>query len=235
MKISIIQLAALLLLATTANAQPNPLAYVQTRVDQDQSATFQEKIFAHTDKTFYLAGEILWVKLYCVDALTHKSLDLSKLAYVEVLGHDNRTALQGKNDLDKGHGEGSFSLPPSIHTGNYRLRAYTNWMKNDGPQNFFEQPITIVNVFGGLPVGADSTDTTGHRPLTRPEPFHLALFPEGGDLVTDLRSTIAFEATDDQDRALTTATGFIADEHNDTLLSFHTVRDGMGAFSFIPP
>jgi hypothetical protein len=230
---SIIQLSAFLLLSVAATAQPNPLAYVQTRVDQDQSATFQEKIFAHTDKTFYLAGEILWVKLYCVDAATHKPLDLSKLAYVEVLGPDNKPALQGKIALDKGHGEGSFSLPPSIHTGNYRLRAYTNWMKNDGSRNFFEQPITIVNVFGGLPAGADSTDSLTHQPIPKAEPFHLALFPEGGDLVTGLRSTVAFEAADDQDRALTT-TGFIADDHNDTVLSFHTLRNGMGTFAFTP-
>ena len=233
MKSSIIQLSAFLLLSVATAAQPNPLAYVQTRVDQDQSATFQEKIFAHTDKTFYLAGEILWVKLYCVDAFTHKSLDLSKLAYVEVLGPDNRPALQGKIALDKGHGEGSFSLPPSIHTGNYRLRAYTNWMKNDGSRNFFEQPITIVNVFGGLPAGADSTDSLTHQPIPKPEPFHLAFFPEGGDLVTGLHSTVAFEAADDQDRPLTTA-GFIADDHNDTVLSFHTLRNGMGVFTFSP-
>jgi hypothetical protein len=233
MRTSIIQLTTLLLLAVAANAQPNPLAYVQTRVDQDQSATFQEKIFAHTDKTFYLAGEILWLKLYCLDATTHRPLDLSKLAYVEVLGPDNRPALQGKIALDKGRGEGSFSLPPSIHTGNYRLRAYTNWMKNDGPRNFFEQPITIVNVFGGLPAGADSTDTLTHQPIPKPEPFHLALFPEGGDLVTGLHSTIAFEATDDQDRTLN-ATGYIADDHNDTILSFHTLHDGMGTLTFTP-
>ena len=233
MKHPFLQLSVFLVLAVAVNAQPNPLAYVQTRVDQEQSTAFQEKLFVHTDKTFYLAGEILWLRLYCLDAASHRPLDLSKLAYVEVLGPDNRPALQGKIALDKGHGEGSFSLPPSIHTGNYRLRAYTNWMKNDGPQNFFEQPITIVNVFGGLPVGADSTDTLGHRIFTKPEPYHLALFPEGGDLVTGLRSTIAFEATDDQDRALS-ATGFIADEHNDTLLSFHTGQDGMGSSTFIP-
>jgi hypothetical protein len=233
MKISIIQLSAFLLLSVAAAAQPNPLAYVQTRVDQDQSATFQEKIFAHTDKTFYLAGEILWVKLYCLDAATHRPLDLSKLAYVEVLAPDNRPALQGKIALDKGHGEGSFALPPSIRTGNYRLRAYTNWMKNEGSGNFFEQPITIVNVFGGLPAGADSTDSLTHQPIPKAEPFHLALFPEGGDLVTGLRSTVAFEATDDQDRSLT-VTGFIADDHNDTILSFHTLREGMGKFSLTP-
>jgi len=233
MRNSIIHLSALLLLAAAANAQPNPLAYVQTRVDQDQSATFQEKLFVHTDKTFYLAGEILWLKCYCLDAATHRPLDFSKLAYVEVLGPDNRPAMQGKIALDKGHGEGSFSLPPSIHTGNYRLRAYTNWMKNDGPQNFFEQPITIVNVFGGLPVGADSTDTLTRQHIGKTEPFLLSLFPEGGDLVTSLRSTIAFEATDDQGRPLTVA-GFIADDHNDTVLSFHTLRDGMGTLALTP-
>ncbi len=233
MRTSIIPLSILLLLAVAAHAQPDPLAYVQARVDQDRSTTFQEKLFAHTDKTFYLAGEILWLKIYCLDATTHRPLDLSKVAYVEILGPDNRPALQGKIALNEGLGDGSFSLPPSIPTGNYRLRAYTNWMKNAGPRGFFEQPITIINVFGGLPANADTMDTLTHQPIPKPEPFHLALFPEGGDLVTGLRSTIAFEATDDQDRPLT-VTGCIADEQNDTILSFHTLRDGIGTLTFIP-
>ena len=44
-----------------------------------------EKLFLHTDKEFYLAGEVVWFKVYCVDVSFHKPMNISKLAYVEIL------------------------------------------------------------------------------------------------------------------------------------------------------
>src|SRR5471030_1703399 len=53
---------------------------------QDKYPPFlQEKLFVHTDKTFYLPGEFIWFKIYDVDGLFNKPLDLSKVAYVEIL------------------------------------------------------------------------------------------------------------------------------------------------------
>ena len=46
---------------------------------------FQEKLFLHTDKEFYTAGEILWFKIYAVDGAFHKPSEFSKIAYIEVL------------------------------------------------------------------------------------------------------------------------------------------------------
>src|SRR3977135_1295836 len=49
----------------------------------------QEKVFVHTDKSFYVPGEIIWFKLYTVDARFHMPIDLSKVAYVEILDKNN--------------------------------------------------------------------------------------------------------------------------------------------------
>src|SRR5688572_33500292 len=86
----------------------------------------QEKIFAHTDKSFYVCGEILWFKLYNVDAYLNKPLAVSKIAYVELLSSDQKPVLQAKIELNEGTGSGSFMLPFSLNSGIYVLRAYTN-------------------------------------------------------------------------------------------------------------
>ncbi|HEY1871286.1 MAG TPA: hypothetical protein VGG71_09520, partial [Chitinophagaceae bacterium] len=44
-----------------------------------QTKNYNEKIFVHTDKAFYLAGESIWFKLYCVDENFHKPSDISKV------------------------------------------------------------------------------------------------------------------------------------------------------------
>src|SRR5688500_9968152 len=59
----------------------------------------QEKIFVHTDKDFYLAGEIVWYKIYYMDGTFHRPLDLSKLAYVEIIDQNNKPVMQAKNAI----------------------------------------------------------------------------------------------------------------------------------------
>jgi len=213
--------------ALSALAQSDALASVQTRADTWQKVVLQEKTFVHTDRSFYLAGEILWCRIYCVDGNTHRPSGISKLAYVELLDPANRSVLQGKIALEKGFGEGSLYMPPSIPTGTYQLRAYTSWMKNFGPETFFAQPVTIVNTIKGIDTAALT------RPDTTTNHYTLSFFPEGGDLVSGLPSTLAFEAADDQGRGLDTD-GMILGSNNDTIVTFHPQREGMGSFQFTP-
>ena len=110
-----------------------------------QSKNFQEKLFVHMDKNIYLAGEILWFKMYAVDLTNNKPADLSKIAYLEILDQDNIPIVQTKISLNKGSGNGSVYLDVSIKPGNYKMRAYTNWMKNFDPEFYFEKDITIIN------------------------------------------------------------------------------------------
>jgi hypothetical protein len=217
----------LCLSALPALAQSDALGSVQARADTWQKLVLQEKIFAHLDKPFYLAGEILWCRLYCVDANTHRPLDVSKLAYIELLDQDNKPVLQGKIALEKGFGQGSFLITPSIPTGNYLLRGYTSWMKNFGPETFFTQSVAIVNTLTGV----DSTALT-HQDSTK-NSYTLGFFPEGGDLVAGLPSTLAFEITDDQGRSID-ADGAILNNANDTITTFHPQKEGMGTLNFTP-
>jgi hypothetical protein len=74
----------------------------------------REKIFAHTDKDFYIAGEILWFKLYNVSADSLKPLDLSNVAYVEIVNANQKPVLQATVALNNGSGNGSFYLTSSL-------------------------------------------------------------------------------------------------------------------------
>src|SRR5687768_6030743 len=61
-----------------------------------------EKLYVHTDKNFYLAGELLWFKVYNVDGAACQPVDLSKIAYVEILDRENKPVMQAKIALRKG-------------------------------------------------------------------------------------------------------------------------------------
>ena len=207
--------------ALHAFAQNNLKAVTDAFNDHHEN-TLQEKIYVHTDKNFYLTGEIIWFKLYNTDATFNKPLDISSVAYVEILDTLNKPVQQAKIGLNKGEGNGSFYLPQSISSGNYKLRAYTNWMKNFDAAYYFEKNITIVNL-QKMPVTAEKDSV---------ENYDIKFFPEGGDLINGLQSKVAFKATTQDGKGFEFA-GFVLD-NTDTIIRFAPYHAGMGNFIFTP-
>lgn len=163
------------------------------------------------------------MKIYYVDASLHRPLDVSTVAYVELINKDKKVELQSKIALDDNGGDGSLFLPASLNSGNYVLRVYTHWMKNFDANFYYEQIIRVINPFTRL----SKTDV----PSTAK--YDVQFFPEGGNLVAGLESVVAFRAVDSHGRGIHFK-GAIVDEHNDTLVHFHPLKFGMGRFVFTP-
>jgi len=193
------------------------------KFDNYRQQVLQEKIYVHTDKVFYLAGEIIWFKIYCVEGTFHKPLNISKVAYVELLDNENKPALQAKIELKNGSGNGSLYLPVSVSSGNYKIRAYTNWMKNFSPEFYFEKNITVVNTL--------STIVKSIQP-TR-ELYDIQFFPEGGNLVQEIQSKVAFRVVGSNGHGINFA-GTIVNENKEVIVSFHPAKFGLGNFLFTP-
>jgi len=220
---SFLPFAVLFLTGRIAFAQQEDAEGLKEQFVQFQLHHFQEKLFLHVAKTFYLAGETIWFTIYELDGYYHKPLSLSRIAYVEVLDKDQRPVLQAKIEMKDSRGSGSFSLPVSLGSGHFKLRAYTSWMKNFSPDYYFEQPLTIVNTLREVPVLrprlADSID--------------VQFFPEGGNLVTGLESVVGFKAVGRSGEG-TDCQGVIINHRNDTVVRFRSLHFGMGRFSFKP-
>lgn len=212
-----------ILIASFRTFAQSPLQEINNKYILSQENTLQEKIYAHTNKNFYIAGDILWFKLYNTSNNNHQLVDYSKVAYVEVLDLNNKPVVQAKIELKKGTGNGSFYLPVSLSSGNYLFRAYTNWMKNFSPETFFEKPITIVNTLREETIENEVSQTD----------YTFQLFPEGGNLVNDLKSKIAFRAVDHSGKGIRFK-GAIINQKNDTIVRFQPYKFGMGTFAFTP-
>lgn len=212
----------LLFVMQAGRAFSQDISSIENSFETYNNNNYQEKIFLHTDKTVYATGEVIWFKAYVTNANSNTLSLLSKICYVEIISN-NKPLLQAKIDIDSGKGDGSFLIPSSIRTGNYLIRAYTNWMKNFDSHFYFEQIITIINPDKG-PV-ANNSDSAAS--------YHIQFFPEGGNLVYNLNNTIAYKITDAFGKGLN-AKGFILNEKNDTITKFETERFGMGTFSFHP-
>lgn len=198
-------------------------ASIPARFKSYSEKAIQEKLFIHSDKELYVAGDILWFKLYYVEGTTLEPMNMSKLAYVEVINSNNEPVQQGKIELEKGTGKGSFYLPASLPTGNYSLRAYTNWMKNFDVSQFFEKKIMIINTLKA-PDAAPAKDSLA---------VVADFFPEGGNLVSGLTSRIGFQVYNNKG-SLNECRGIIMNENNDSVTSFVPLKFGLGSFYFTP-
>ncbi len=214
----------LLLASIFASAQNEAVVNnLQQQFNNYQQQAVQEKIFVHTDKDFFLAGDILWFKVYAIDALNNKPTDLSRVAYVEVIDGDKKPVLQAKIKLDGGSGKGSFQIPTSVRSGSYVIRAYTNWMKNFNAELYFSKPLTIVNTFKNIDA-KKAADTAQ---------YDMRFFPEGGNLVDGIQSKVGFRIIDQHGKGVD-CSGSIVDQGGQAVVSFKPQKFGIGNFTLTP-
>jgi hypothetical protein len=105
----------------------------------------QEKVHLHLDKPYYAIGDDIWFKAYVTDTKTAALTTLSQILYVELIDERDSLKQQLKLPLLNGIGWNDFKLPDSLSEGNYRIRAYTQLMRNAGPDFFFDKTIKIGN------------------------------------------------------------------------------------------
>ena len=191
--------------------------------NQYRGQYIQEKLYVHTDKDSYVSREILWFRIYYVNAFYNSPASVSKIAYIEMLDKNNQAVVQQKVSLKPGESNGSVIIPVNIPSGTYRLRAYTSWMKNFSPDYFFEKPIRILN----------PQDLQSQPALSKTARYDIQFFPEGGNLVQNIETKVGFRITDAYGKGLD-CEGILLNSNSDTILKFHPKNLGLGNFVFTP-
>ncbi|MBE8721874.1 hypothetical protein [Sphingobacterium pedocola] len=105
----------------------------------------QEKFYLHLDKTNYTTGETIWFKAYSTIGIENLLSNWSRIAYVELIDPARGKVNFIRIPLVNGLGVGDFTLPDTLTEGAYRIRAYTNWMRNDDEQFFYDRTVQIGN------------------------------------------------------------------------------------------
>jgi len=165
----------------------NTLCLGKSQKSIADSLSLIEKIYLHTDRSTYYTGDDVWFKAYLIDALDHSLTNHSRNLHVELISPALKIISNRIIRLDSGLGNGDFKLPPDISSGKYKIRAYTNYMRNFSDQLFFTKEIIIVNANDGQ---AEISDKVNYVENT----IRLNFFPEGGSLVNNVSSIVAFKA-----------------------------------------
>lgn len=179
----------------------------------------QEKIFVHSDRDIFTAGETIWFKTYIT--LDGLPTNLSKVVYVELANNKGQLVAKRMLKADDGSAAGEITLNDSLPSGTYTLNAYTLWMLNF-PQFIFKKHIAVHNANAGK-----------RKPASTAGDFTVQLLPEGGNLVAGLESRVAFKAVDAAGMPLNIQ-GSVLDSKKNTVSTLNATHNGMGVFTFAP-
>ena len=196
-KAILLSLAVAALSAATASASEPLSADSLTAAFLDYYAKVpQEKIYVHTDRGDYAAGDSIWFRIFVVDAASNKLSDRSKFAYLELI--DNTADTLVTRIKIKADSAGIFAnampLSPRMKSGSYTLAAYTRWMQNFEQDLFFKKSVNVVNPDEGIA-----------QPVVRSRVVNsiaLDVMPEGGNLLAGLPQRIAYKAIADDGRGI---------------------------------
>lgn len=274
-----------------------------------------EKIYLHFDKPYYAVNDTIWFKAYVTIDL-HQLTPLSRILYVDIISEQNQLINELKLQLVNGMASSYIALSPMYaKRGNYRLRAYTRWMRNSDEAYFFNRTISVgstdpgqviprisfknsitdklakinavvvykdqdgnpysnkkvtwkaTNDDGTISKGKGETNQNGilnvnfssdkpdglnssllttdieiedKKPITKifqidvtPPGVDVQFFPEGGALISGIRSRVAFKAVKPDGFGIE-AKGTITDNTGAVVANLTSQHLGMGAFALLP-
>jgi TonB-dependent Receptor Plug Domain len=205
-----------------------PITKAVEQLKTFSSTHITEKAYLHFDKPYYAAGDTIYFKAYLTLGEKHELGNLSGLLHVDLINTNNKIDQSLKLQLANGVAWGDFALPDSLPKGNYRVRAYTRWMRNNGDENYFDQPIPVGSILNSK---VSESGGSGKKIVsTKPD---IQFFPEGGEMVTGISSKIAFKAVGTNGFGVNVK-GIITDNENKEVATFASVHTGMGYFYLNP-
>lgn len=193
---------------------------INDRLDNYVCTHSTEKLYLHQDRTCYVAGETIWFNLYQI--LSSSARNASGVAYVDMIDGKSEVVAQAKYPLLGGQASGSLDIPAELSTGSYQIRAYTQWMLNEGIERSFRRELKIQ--------GLSENEIIPAIPYSE---IRVQFFAEGGRLIEGLASKVALEAVDSSGKGIKVK-GVILNTKKEVVQHFQTNAEGRGSFFFQP-
>jgi TonB-dependent Receptor Plug Domain len=188
-----------------------------------QDRFISEKVYLHTDRDQYVAGDTLLAKAYLFDATNHHLSTQSEVLFVSLLDDKGNLVLQQKHQLHQAQASIFMVLPKKIAPTTYQLVGHTRLMQNFADDFFFHKNITLV---------APGVVTDKSVP-TSTDSLSIQFFPEGGDMIVGLPCRVAFKTTLPNGKGLDVE-GFIEDDKGERITDLTSAYLGMGVCLITP-
>ncbi|MES2109218.1 MAG: TonB-dependent receptor [Bacteroidota bacterium] len=210
------------------------LLFAATVLCQQVSNNAVEKTYLQFDKPYYAIGDTIYFKAYVTLGAENKLSALSGILYAKLISPENKIARALKLQIIAGTASGDFVLTDTLKSGSYRVRAYTQWMRNEGEDALFEKVIPV----GGtgpkrIPESGEPSKTKNKTTSNQISKTDIQFLPEGGSLIAGNYSRIALKVVGPNGLGKA-AKGVVTDETGGEVTQFESGHAGMGSFTFVP-
>lgn len=230
MKKLIFLIYTIFLISGTTYSQNNFLDLIQNKMDNYSIHNSPEKVYIHTDKSAYLIDEDIWFTGYMVDGITHQKSEKSRVLHVELLNPKDSIVDQKTLFVENINVAGDFKIKKDWIPGKYILRAYSNYMKNDSFNSFFQKEIPIYKNTNDVPteIKKAAADLKSNITKTYATP-EISFYPEGGYLVSGIQSKVTFKVNN-----ISNFKGTLNDQEGNVISDIKEIDRGLGAFALTP-
>lgn len=106
-----------------------------------------EEIYLETDRQFYCIDERIYFEARY--AFNHPIDDVhwSSVLYLELIKWNGDRIEQAKFRLHENRASGYLTIPKTLLSGNYYIRAYTKWMRNYPLEDYHYKLVKVINPF----------------------------------------------------------------------------------------
>lgn len=105
-----------------------------------------ERVHLHFDKSFYKPGEDIWFQAYLVNEVDLTPSEISDFVNVELVNPKGAVEKKIKLLVKDGAASGDFHLDEQKPGGMYKVRAFSQWQKNDTSNLLFEKELQVQSV-----------------------------------------------------------------------------------------
>jgi TonB-dependent SusC/RagA subfamily outer membrane receptor len=207
------------------------LKFISERFNLYTQKIPQQKVYLHINRKEFYTNQRFWYKAYLFNSKDQKPDTISTNLYVELISPEKKVFMQQLLKLKNGLAYGDFPMHDTIKTGIYQIRAYTRNMKNYGIDYLFTKEFSIIHpekLYYNKEMHRKAKSLTKQALK-----IDLQFFPEGGNLVVNLKNRLAFKAIDNSGKGINIS-GAIYTKNGEKVSSFTGTHRGMGFLSFLP-
>ncbi|MGZ4068449.1 MAG: MG2 domain-containing protein, partial [Bacteroidia bacterium] len=122
------------------------IKFIKKKLTEYNEVMPEDRVYLQFDKPFYEPGDDIWFSAYVRDGVSMKPSNKSDIVHIELIDPKGSVAKKINIIAKNGKAAGDFSIDKEAAGGMYKVRAYTNWMKNEGEKNAFEKELQVQDV-----------------------------------------------------------------------------------------
>ncbi len=184
----------------------------------------REVAYVHLNKDVLIKGETLGFAAYIFDKNSKKLSVNSTNIYCIISDIKNNTIKEKLIKVENGVAIGQFFIDSLFTSGNYTLKAYTNWMRNFEERNFYSQSIEVI----------DAEVTPEIKSKVVSNKVDAQFLPEGGHFVSNTENSVGVVIKDSLGYGIPNVIGRILNKDGLEFTSFKTNEFGIGKFLYMP-